>query len=252
MSTAIAEPEAGASPPENMPEPINCPYCGSEPGKKHDAKCCVVTGRYSPPETTRQLQWRSCDNDTCFYADSAVKPTDPSAEPLNWHLDFQRETTDAEKPVWVVHETSSLLTGLTDVLAGRMSWTDLDSAKAWCEEREDELLAGGGKPQSVRFVWEEHPEEFKLIAPSGKVAATVFKHRDAGIHHNWFVWDEEGTGVVNYANDGRCRTEYVTNSETNRWKTFGRGKKSALLNAIDVLHDPARFGVEVKNAEERP
>lgn len=52
--------------------------------------------------------------------------------------------------------------------------------------------------------------------------------------------------VVNYARDGRCRTEYVTDSENMRWRMFGRGKRSRLLNPISVLHDPARFGVSVE------
>jgi hypothetical protein len=37
-----------------------------------------------------------------------------------------------------------------------------------------------------------------LTSRSGQVAATVFLHRD-GAYHNWFVWDENGTGGENSA-----------------------------------------------------
>lgn len=51
--------------------------------------------------------------------------------------------------------------------------------------------------------------------------------------------------VVNHATDGRCRTEYLFDSPGRRrmWK---RGKRSTLLNRTEVLHDPARFGIDAK------
>lgn len=51
--------------------------------------------------------------------------------------------------------------------------------------------------------------------------------------------------VVNYATDGRCRTEYLFDSPDRR-RMWRRGKRSTLLNPTVVLHDPARFGIDAK------
>jgi hypothetical protein len=49
------------------------------------------------------------------------------------------------------------------------------------------VLAGQAPSDSPRL---------NLITPSGNEAATVFLTRDA-FGHNWFVWDENGTGGEN-------------------------------------------------------
>jgi hypothetical protein len=46
--------------------------------------------------------------------------------------------------------------------------------------------------------------------------------------------------VIRYLPDGRCQTEYVDNKLAKRW---GKGTRSKLLNRLDVLHDPNRFGL---------
>lgn len=49
------------------------------------------------------------------------------------------------------------------------------------------------------FRWIENPEEYSLMSEAGRKAASVFKKRDRGGRvHNWFVWDEQGTGGENH------------------------------------------------------
>ena len=66
------------------------------------------------------------------------------------------------------------------------------------------------------FQWIERSEDWQLIAPSGKSAATVFKKRDM-MGHNWFVWDQNGCGGENASGDTIRDAMTQAEAATLRW-----------------------------------
>lgn len=86
------------------------------------------------------LTWQETDEGRCFFADSAYtdrewEGEDGETREFVWQLDKSVEDDPADE-VWLVIETSPTLTG-----ADPPEWKTIDEAQAWCQGREDALLA---------------------------------------------------------------------------------------------------------------
>jgi hypothetical protein len=72
------------------------------------------------------------------------------------------------------------------------------------------------------FSWTLNPADSRegprwdLMSPAGRVAATVFVHRDYS-GHNWFVWDRHGVGGENSCEPTIERAKIAAESAVLRW-----------------------------------